>query len=195
MNRFKAAILAIAISTLPCIALADQDGNATPSPQMRAAFSVMEQARAKMEQLHAQARLAALNSLTPAHRALLAQVVGQLAIAANPDVSAAARSLDNVLSQNEGRSILNISSSLESQSRQIMEAARQQMMAANPNGQAGPGGPGGPGGPPGPGGPWMGAHGFHEGMQGPQNTTPDPGMILLLMSTHALQPMGFHHHG
>ncbi|HXW50641.1 MAG TPA: hypothetical protein VEJ41_01520 [Candidatus Acidoferrales bacterium] len=192
MNKFKAAILAIALSTLPCIALADQYGNATPSPQMRAAFSVMQQAHAKMEQLHAQARLAALNSLTPAHRALLAQVVGQLAIAANPDVNAAARSIDNALSQNEGRSILNISSSLESQSRQIMEAARQQMMAANPNGQAGPGGPGGPAGP---GGPWMGGHGFHQGMQGPQNSTPDPGMILLLMSTHALHPMGFHNRG
>lgn len=183
MQNFRIAILSIALLALPCLAVADQNG-ATPSPQMRQAFATMEQARAKTEQLHAQARIAALNALTPAHRTLLAQVVGQLAIAPTPDVASAARSIDNALSQKEGRSILNISSSLESQSRQIMEAAHQQMMAENPNG------------PPGPGGPWMGGpgmHGFHQGGEEAQRIENDPGMILLMMSTHALQPMGFHH--
>jgi hypothetical protein len=183
MHYFRTAVLAIALTTLPALALADQNV-ATPSPQMRAAFATMQQAHAKTEQLHSQARIAALGSLTPAHRALLAQVVGQLAIAQTPDVAGAARSIDNALTQNEGRTILNIASSLESQSRQIMEAARAQMAAANPNG------------PPGPGGPWMGGpgmYGFHQGMEGPQRFQNDPGMILLLMSTHALQPMGLHH--
>lgn len=179
MNYIKAAIVAVALSTLPCIALADQTGYASPSPQMRDAFSAMQQAHAKTDQLRAQARLAALNALTPAHRTLLAQVVGQLAVSSNPDVPRAASSIDTALSPNEQRSIQNISSSLESQSRQIMEAARQQMTAANPNG------------PPGPGGPWMGGHGFHDMSGGPEST--DPGMILLLMTTHALQPEGPQH--
>jgi hypothetical protein len=185
MQNLRIAILSIALFALPCVAAADQNG-ATPSPQMRQAFATMQQARAKTELLHAQARIAALNALTPAHRTLLAQVVGQLAIAPNPDVAGAARSIDNALTQNEGRSILNIASSLESQSRQIMEAAHQQMMAANPNG------------PQGRGGPWMGGAGmpgYHQGMQGAQRVENDPGMILLMMSTHALQPMGFHHPG
>jgi hypothetical protein len=188
MKQLTAAIMAIALSTLPCIALADQNGYSTPSPQMHAAFSAMEQAHAKVEQLHAQARLLALNALTPAHRALLAQVVGQLAISANPDVNGAARSIDKALTQNEGRAIVNISASLESQSRQIMDAARQQMMAANP------GGPGQSG----PGGGWMGgpgAHAFHQDTSGPQGASTDPGMILLLMTTHPLMPIGFPHSG
>lgn len=184
MQHLKTAILAIALSVLPYAALADESNYPTPSPQMRAAFATMQQAHEKTEQLHAQARIAALNALTAAHRALLAQVVGQLAIAPTPDVSGAARSIDSALSANEGHSILNISSSLESQSRQIMQAAMAQMKAANP------GGPGGPGGP------WMagpGQHGFHQGMGRSESAENDPGMILLLMSTHALQPMGFHH--
>lgn len=187
MKSFRFAILAIAIILAPIGALADSTSYGTPSPQMRAAFSAMEQAHAKVEQLHSQARLAALNALSSSQRTLLAQVVGQLAIASNPDTNAAARTIDNSLSQAQGRTIVNISSSLETQSRQIMDAAHQQMMAANPQGaMQGPPGTGGPG----MGGPWMGMH--HEGMSSREQST-DPGMLLLLMSMHAIEPNGTMH--
>ncbi len=183
MKSFRFAILAIAMILMPIGALADATSDATPSPQMRAAFAAMEQAHAKVEQLHSQARLAALNVLNASQRTLLAQVVGQLAISSNPDVNAAARTIDNSLSQSQGRTIANISSSVETQSRQIMDAAHQQMMAANPQGpMPGPPGMGGPG----MGGGWTGMH--HEGLMGSHEQSTDPGMLLLLMSLHAIQP-------
>ncbi len=186
MKSFRFAILAIALTLVPIGALADTTSAATPSPQMRAAFAAMEQAHVKVEQLHAQARLAALNALSASQRTMLAQVVGQLAISSNPDVTAAARTLDSSLSQSQGRAIVNISSSLETQSRQIMDAARQQMMAANPpmQGPPGMGGPGMRGG-------WVGAR--HDVTFGPQEQSTDPGMLLLLMSLHATQPDGGMH--
>lgn len=187
MKNVPFAVLAIALMVAPTSAFADSNSSATPSPQMQAAFQYMEQAHAKVEQLHSQARLAALNALSPAHRTLLAQVVGQLAIAPNPDINAAAHTIDNSLSQAEGRSIVNISSSLETQSRQIMDAAHQQMMRANPQGEPGPGGPGMGGRPMDQ--PYMTMH--HEGMEGSAQSN-DPGMILLLMSTHAFAPVDFH---
>jgi hypothetical protein len=190
MKSISLAVLAAAIVVLPAIGLADTSPFATPSPQMRQAFQYMEQAHAKVDQLHAQARLAMLNALSPAHRTLLAQVVGQLAISPSPNVNQAARTLDGSLSQGEGRTILSISQSLENQSRQIMEAAHQQMMAAMP-----------PPGPPGPAGPAMAAGqaaarpGLRHNMfyVSHAEQSKDPGAILLSMSAHVLEPFGPEH--
>ena len=129
-----AAIAAFALLVTGVAASADETG-ALPTPNP-AVMQIMEQTHTRMEQLHSQARLAMLNALSPAHRNLLAQVVGQLAIAPNPDPAAAARQLDLSLTQGEGRAILSISSSLEQQSRQLMEASRQQIESAMPAGSA-----------------------------------------------------------
>lgn len=185
MKRFNFAILAIAIALAPAAALAGSNSYGTPSPQMRAAFQSMDQAHARVEQLHSQARLAVLNVLTTGQRNLLAQVVGQLAISASPNIAAAARTVDNSLSQAQGRTILSISSSLETQSRQIMDAAHHQMMAARPQSATTTQGLPGTGGP-GMGGPWMHMH--HGDMSGSQAQSTDPGMLLLLMSMHAIHP-------
>jgi hypothetical protein len=180
MKSLVRAVFATALMLVPATAFADQNSYPAPSAQMRQAFQYMEQAHAKVDQLHAQARLAILNSLSLAHRNLLAQVVGQLAISSSPNLSAAARTIDVSLSQAEGRSILNISQSLEAQSRQIMDAARQQIEAANSSA---------PQGAPGVGGPREHHMMFYEAH--PQST--DPGTILLLMSLHGLEPFGPQH--
>jgi hypothetical protein len=180
MKNLAPAVFAIALILGPASVLADQNSFQAPSAQMRQAFQYMEQAHMKVDQLHAQARLATLSSLSLAHRTLLAQVVGQLAISSNPNLDAAARTIDASLSQAEGRAILNISQSLEAQSRQIMDAARQQMMAATPSGPQGS--------------PEMGGPREHHMMMyqtHPQST--DPGTILLLMSLHGLEPFGPQH--
>jgi len=198
MNKLLFALFTIGAMSLPAGALADGNvfystSGGTPSPQMRAAFQNMEQAREHVEQLHAQARAAMLSALTPAHRNLLAQVFGQLAISPSPDLNAAARVLDASLSQGEGRSVVAISSSLESQTRQIMEAAHQQFMAAaqqsmaaNAQGSSAVNGPPPMGGPPN-GRPVMIGDEVHTHWM---NKTPptDPGAILLLSSLHSLEP-------
>lgn len=178
MKRFIFAILAVALLSVPAAVLADDNGPPAPTPQMQAAFQNLEQAHARVEQLHSQARLAMLNTLSLAHRTLLAQIVGQLAISPNPDVNAAARTLDAALSQSEGRSILSIASSLESQSRQIMDAAHQQLMNAGPPmGSAS--------------GQGMGHPMFvHREIGGPEKQVTDPGLLLLGMSVHGIEPPG-----
>lgn len=188
MKNLLLALLAIAAISLPVATRAGGNvfystSNGQPSPQMQAAFQIMEQSRVQLEQLHAQARAAMLTALSPAHRNLLAQVFGQLAISANPDLNAAARTLDASLSQSEGRSILSISSSLESQTRQIMEAAHQQIMNVNPKGTSGMHDPqmGGPG---------IGPEVHVQTMSRSISTT-DPGMMLLVASLHPLEPRIF----
>ncbi len=134
----------------------------------------MEQAHAKVEQLHDQARLSMIGSLSPAQRTLLAQVVGQLAIAQTPDPAAAAKTLDANLTQAQAKNVLGISASLEQQARQVMDAAHKQMQAAMPDSSA-------------PHGQW-GMHSMQVMHEGADET--DPGMILLSMAARAIHPMG-----
>lgn len=178
MKHLKTAVLAISIFVAPLCAQADQVygpvGAANP-----AAMQIMEQAHARMVQLHSQARASMLNALTVAHRNLLAQVVGQLAIAPTPDAAAAARVLDNNLSSAEAKSILNISSATEQQVRQLMDATHKQMQAVMPSsGEAH--------------GPWAAGMPPHPLGVNPSLAN-DPGMILLMTSMHGSGLEGFHH--
>jgi len=139
----------------------------------------MEQAHAKVEQLHSQARLAMLNALSPAQRATLAQIVGQLAISPNPDPTAAAKQIDASLTPAQAKTILSISTSLHQQARQLMEAARKQMMGAMPA----RGGPEHP---------QFFMKSIHPG--GEQWET-DAGMTLLMTAMHSGELGEFHHMG
>jgi hypothetical protein len=174
MKNLASAFIAATIMAIPLVASADQTNPGQPNG---AAMTIMQQTHAKMEQLHSQARLSILNALTPAHRTLLANIVGQLAVSASPDAEAAARQLDASLSQGESRAVLNVSASFEQQARQIMEATRQQLQAS---------GVGPPGGmhAMGPGSEGMRAMG---GAQEPN----DAGTVLLGMAAKAIAP----HHG
>jgi len=102
-----------------------EDGG--PNPQR---FAAMRQEREQMEQLHTQARAQMLAALTPAHRAMLANVIGQLAISASPNPRAAALQIDAALSTGEKNSVLNVETQLHTQMRAMMEARRAQMEAA-----------------------------------------------------------------
>jgi len=171
MKHLASVFLAAALVATACIARAD-DTSSTGQPNA-AAITVMQQTHAKMEQLHAQARLSMLNALTPAHRTLLATIVGQLTIAASPDTSAAARQLDASLSPAESRAVLSISASFEQQARQLMQSARQQLEASGV-------------GPPGGGMRGMGGEGMHAMHSMPEPN--DAGTVLLGMAARALAP-------
>jgi len=179
MKNLLPALVAAAMFVSPLAARADQPGG--PNPQANpAAVQAMEQAHAKMEQLHSQARLAMLNTLSPAQRATLAQVVGQLAIAPSPDLAAAAKQIDASLSQAQAKNILCIKASLHQQARQVMEAVHQQMMSAMPGGPAHG---------------QVGMTHMHSGNEQNEQGENDAGMILIKMATHSSEHGEFHHMG
>jgi hypothetical protein len=150
------AILSLGLLLSPSLAFAQESpaqpapARSTPNAQMR---TLMEQARTQMVQIHAQARNQMLGSLSPAHRTAVANVVGQLAIAQNPNPALAARQIDAVLTQAEGQSILRthaaakaqmltlrtqmraqFESSLTPDQRAQMEAHRAQLAQQHPGG-------------------------------------------------------------
>ncbi len=84
------------------------------------------QERQKFEALHAQARSKALAALTPAHRALLSQVVGGLAVASDPDYRAAARRIDDALSASEKTQVLGVRDELRKEMTAMMGSNRPQ---------------------------------------------------------------------
>jgi hypothetical protein len=86
------------------------------------------------ERIHRAERTQVLAALTPAHRALLASIVGNMAIAANPDHKAAAARLDAALSPAEKSAVLAAHKTAMTQ----MHDAMQAMMAQMPQPQGSP---------------------------------------------------------
>src|SRR5215831_11866990 len=127
MRNLIPAIFAVAVISLPLGAVAgdapapmppmpppppgmgmafDFDGqNLTPAQQQQI-HQIMDQTHQQMQQLMSQARSRVLGSITPAHRQLLAQIVGNLAISPNPDWDAAAKQLNAALSPSESQAVL-----------------------------------------------------------------------------------------
>jgi Spy/CpxP family protein refolding chaperone len=144
MKHIIPAALAAAIMVLPLGAVAgepsasEHGGPMGPgmyqklgltSNQQQACQQVMTQTHQQMEQLHAQARAKVLAALTPAHRALLAQIVGSLAIAPNPDPDAAAKQLNAALSPGEAQAVVSTHTAAMQQMHAIMTAAHQRFQA------------------------------------------------------------------
>lgn len=126
--RTAAAVFALAACTATALAqTAAPNAPGTPGPGA-GRFQEMRQMRREMGRIAAQTRTQMLNALTPAHRTLLSNVVGQLAVAPTPDVRAAARQLDSALSPSEKQAILNAQTSERTQ----MQSAMQQMRAQMP---------------------------------------------------------------
>ena len=142
--------LAFSIALLPSLAAAQQTLPATlptlparlPAPtgslapawvQAQPQIATMQSMQAMQRQfteMHAmqlRARSAILAALTPAHRAFLAQLVGQLAVAPNPDATSAARQLDATLSPNEGRAVVAAEATMQTE----MLAAMQNAVGAS----------------------------------------------------------------
>lgn len=115
-------------------------GAAPPAPmgsppsnvQRRAMRDAMMKVHAQMTALHQQTRTQMLAALTPAHRAQLATIVGQLAVATKPNRRAAAQQLDTMLSASEKQKIVSLANTERTQMRSTMQAAQAQMEANMP---------------------------------------------------------------
>src|SRR5579864_741195 len=143
MRNFIPAMFAVAVIGLPVGALAGEPNAPMPASgsgvvvqrlgltpsQAQAMDQIMQQSRQQMEQLHAQARLKVLDAITPAHRQLLAQVIGNLAISPNPDRDAAVRQLNAALSPSEAQAVLSIHAAVKQQMGQIMGSTHQRIQA------------------------------------------------------------------
>jgi hypothetical protein len=140
-------------STAAVLALAVCSTVASAQTAPSADRSAMRQMRQQMTQIRTQARTQMLGTLTPAHRTLLANVAGQLAVAATPNFRAAAQQLDTALSPTEKQAILAADTNARTQMRTAFQQMRSQMPSPPAGASpfpgrppfAGPGGPGGPG--------------------------------------------------
>ncbi len=115
----------------PAPPAAGSDDQGPPRPTA-AQMSAMRAAHEQLKTIRAQARVAMLGSLSAQHRAALASIVGQLAIAPAPDPAAAERQIDTLLSRGEAQNVLNVSAAERSSERSAMEAARAQFEASLP---------------------------------------------------------------
>jgi hypothetical protein len=127
----KLVSLFVLSAFLPSVALAQSPPPVGPPPNP-AAFKQLHE---KMEQIHRNLRSQVLGALTPAHRALLAHTVGDLAVAANPDPKAAAAKFDAALSASEKSAIQNAHKTAMTAMRQQMLAMRSQLHPQGPQPQ------------------------------------------------------------
>src|SRR5579864_3032140 len=105
----------------PNVPVLAQNAPPTPNPAMRAQF---QQLRTQMRQIRTSERSQMLGALTPANRALLANLAGQLATSVNPDYRAAASRLDGALSAGEKQAVLNAAQTARSSARSLMQSMR-----------------------------------------------------------------------
>lgn len=156
--------LSLALTLLPVSALAQTAPTSVRSitpAQRQAMYQQFQQFHQREEQLHQQFRAQILGTLSADQRNQAANLIGQLAIATNPDPRTAASQLDSMLSQGQKQSILNAHNTFRSQSKALHEQMLRQMRSSMP------------------GGPPMGEHPWMQGMQKMQEMQPDAGMILL----------------
>jgi hypothetical protein len=131
METMKRFILMLMLAVaMPVAGLAQQPAPAG-SPDGRS------QMRQQMMQMHQQFRSDVLGALTPAHRQLLAQTVGGLAIADNPDPKAAAATLDAALSASEKSAILAAAQKMHDQMKSMMPANPRPGWSPGPKGSPG----------------------------------------------------------
>jgi hypothetical protein len=171
--------LALALTLLPISAIAQNAPPPEAQPAMtdqqrQAMYNTFKQIHTQEETLHKQLRAQVLASLTPLHRQAVASLIGQLAIAANPDEAVTAKQIDVLLSNGEKSQILAAHSNYLNQSKALHQQAMAQMQKYLPSG-----------------GPESGKQ--HMGMHGKSHTqVTDPATILL----HVLSSDGdMHGHG
>ncbi|MGC9993243.1 MAG: hypothetical protein ABSD52_12720 [Candidatus Cybelea sp.] len=171
--------LALALSLIPAAALA-QDTNASQQPtdaQRQQMHQMFEQFGQQERQLHDQLRSQILSVLTPVHRRALAAEIGNLVLSPNPDIDAAAKQIDAILSPSERQRILQAHAAYASQSRQLHEQMKSQMQSEMPNWH-----------PP--------SHDDHMMNSSMQAQMRDPGWILLRsLPPHEHDNMGMGDHG
>ena len=127
------ALAALFALLLPSVAQAQ---SAPPSMPMRHPDIARRQIFEQMEKIHRAERTQVLAALSPAHRQLLASIVGEMAIAENPDHKAAAARLDAALSPSEKNAVLAAHNAAMTQMHDAMHAMMMQM--PKPQGSARP---------------------------------------------------------
>ena len=100
--------------------------------ERHAMMATMMATRQQLAALHKQTRTNALAALTPAHRNAVANIIGQLAMSANPDPKAAVAKIDATLSGSEKSAILKIVADAHSKGRAIMQKAHAQIESTLP---------------------------------------------------------------
>jgi hypothetical protein len=180
MNRSFFA-LALALGVLPVAAIA-QDSNAPPSltpDQRQAMHQTFERFAQQEEQLFQQLRWQILATLSPVHRRAVGATIGELAIAPNPDLQAAAKRLDQLLSGGEQQRILAAHEAFRTQSRQLHEQMRTELQQEMPAWHSGM------------------THGGPPDGSMPQHRQLDAGtLVLIALSPHPLMGMmGMGWHG
>jgi hypothetical protein len=130
----NAFTLALALSMLSLPALAqDSSGPPAPTPDQRQAMhQTFERFAAQEEQLHQQMRWQILSALTPIHRREVGATIGELAITPSPDVAAAAKRLDAMLSMGEQQRILAAHAAFAAASRQLHEQMKSELQSEMP---------------------------------------------------------------
>lgn len=130
--------LGLALSLLPVAALADDTVPSGPPPspptaaQRQAIMKTFESFAQQEHQLREQLRAQVLASLTPAHKAAVANLIGQLAISPNPDPAVTAKQLDVLLSAGEQQHILALHSSFKSHVKALHDQMRAQIQSELP---------------------------------------------------------------
>jgi hypothetical protein len=97
--------------------------------QLKALGAKMRAAAAKQRALMEGSRAKLFASVTPAHRKLVAQIIGELAMSAKPDARAAAKQIDAVLSSPEKKAVIAVNVAARAQMaglRKQNERLRQQ---------------------------------------------------------------------
>jgi hypothetical protein len=116
----KRLLLSLALAGTVAMPLAASAQQAPPSPPTQAQRQQMHANFEKMRQLHEQFRAKVLGALTPAHRQLLAQVAGNLAVSTKPDYRGAAKQLDAALTPAERNAIMSAAQQMRSQMKSIV---------------------------------------------------------------------------
>ena len=175
MNRSSLA-LALALGVIPVTALGQDANAASPtSSQPQAVRQTFQQFFQQALLLHQQMRGQMLSALSPVHRRSVAAIIGQLAIAPNPDVMAAAKQLDATLSPAEQQRIISAGQSFATQSRQLRDQLRTQLQSEMPAGEQ----------------PDFMKHASDGGIMAPHQL--DAGTMLLMgLSPHPMLDMGMH---
>jgi hypothetical protein len=166
------ATFGLAVLLSPALALADDNAAPPSAAQMQTRSAEFQQMHQKMAQLHTQARTEMLAAITPAHKAAIANLIGQLAIAPNPNVDATAREIDSLLTPAESQSVIRIHEQAKTQMHALMESAHAQMERERPAGAP-----------------------EHAPRPAMPNRPNDAGHIILMLAIPAPHGMMMMHHG
>jgi hypothetical protein len=108
LKQIATALIVASFSVPPAVAFAQNGAPPAPgaAPPRWSDHGPMRQVRGQLENIRQQERDKVLAALTPAHRQLLANVAGQMAVSQSPDPRAAAAQLDAALTPGEKDTIL-----------------------------------------------------------------------------------------